>query len=84
MMVMTAKVDKKKIALILTAVAVVVVALVLFLRSGNSSAPTAAPSVATNDGRVKFLTSFGWDGSPRSPRRYLSATTLCKRARATI
>lgn len=61
MMVMTAKVDKKKIALILTAVAVVIVALVLFLRSGDSSAPTAAPSVATNDGRVKFLTSFGWD-----------------------
>ena len=61
MMVMTAKVDKKKIAIVLAAVALVVVALVMFLRGGDSTTPTAAPSVATNDGRVKFLTDFGWD-----------------------
>ena len=61
MMVMTAKVDMKKIIAALAAVAGVIVALILLLGGGGSSAPTAAPSVASNDGRVQFLQSLGWE-----------------------
>ena len=61
MMVMTTKVDIKKIIAALAAVAGVVVALILLLGGGNNSAPTAAPSVAGNDGRVQFLQNLGWE-----------------------
>ena len=61
MLVMTAKVDKKKIALILGVVVVAVVALVLLLGGGNDSTPTVSTGVANNDARVAFLKSFGWD-----------------------
>ena len=60
MMVMTAKVDLKKILLALAAVAALVLALVLLL-GGNDTTETAAPALSANDGRVKFLTDFGWD-----------------------
>ena len=60
MLVMTAKVDMKKIAIILAALAGLIVGLIL-LFGGSDTQPTAAPSLATNEGRVKFLTDFGWD-----------------------
>ncbi len=60
MMVMTAKVDKKKIAIIL-AVVIVAVAGLIMLFSGGGSEPTASTGVASNDARVEFLKSFGWD-----------------------
>ena len=60
MLVMTAKVDKKKIMLILAAAAALIVALIM-LFSGDGTATTAAPSVSSNDGRVKFLKDFGWE-----------------------
>ena len=63
MMVMTAKVDIKKIIGALAAVAGVIIALILLLGGGKSSAPTAAPSVAGNDGRVLFLENLGWEVS---------------------
>lgn len=63
MMVMTAKVDIKKIIVALAAVAGVIIALILLLGGGDSSAPTAAPSVAGNDGRVQFLQELGWEVS---------------------
>lgn len=63
MMVMTAKVDIKKVIAALAAVAGVIIALILLLGGGNSSTPTAAPSVAGNDGRVLFLKNLGWDAS---------------------
>ena len=62
MMVMTAKVDFKKILVALAAVAGVILALILLL-GGRSSAPTAATSVAGNDGRVAFLQNLGWEVS---------------------
>ena len=62
MMVMTAKVDFKKILIALAAVAGVILALILLL-GGRSSAPTGATSVAGNDGRVDFLKSLGWEVS---------------------
>ena len=61
MMVMTAKVDIKKVIAALAAVVGVIVVLILLLGGGNSSTPTAAPSVAGNDGRVQFLKNLGWE-----------------------
>ena len=60
-MVMTAKVDKKKIVMVLAGVAVLVAALIMLLGGNGGSAPTAALSPAGNDGRVQFLQSFGWE-----------------------
>ena len=60
MLVMTARVDMKKISIILAAVAGLIVGVIL-LFGGSDTQPTAAPSLATNEGRVKFLTDFGWD-----------------------
>ena len=59
MMVMTAKVDMKKIAIILGAIAAAIIG-ILLLFGGSDAAPTAAP-VSSNEGRVKFLTDFGWE-----------------------
>lgn len=67
MLVMTARVDRKKIALVLTAIVALIVLLVALL-GGKKAAETAMtePSVGTNDGRVSFLKQFGWevDNSP--------------------
>ena len=60
MMVMTAKVNIKKVLITLAAAAGVILALILLLGGGNSSQPTAAPSMAGNDGRVQFLQNLGW------------------------
>lgn len=61
MMVMTAKVDMKKIALGLAAVVALVICLILLLGGGEPAEKTAAPALSSNDGRVKFLSDFGWD-----------------------
>lgn len=60
MLVMTAKVDKKKILMIVAAVLVAIAGLVL-LFGGRDSTPTASTGVANNDARVAFLKSFGWE-----------------------
>ncbi len=61
MFVMTAKVDKKKIILALGAAAVLIVMLIMLFGGGGESTPTASLTPGTNDGRVKFLTDFGWE-----------------------
>ena len=61
MMVMTAKVDFKKVIAVLAAVAGVILALVLLLGGGEDSQTTAAGAVSGNDARVQFLKDFGWD-----------------------
>ena len=60
MMVMTAKVDMKKILMILGGIALAILALIM-LFGGRNDAQTTSASVANNDGRVKFLEDFGWD-----------------------
>ncbi|MBQ8580123.1 MAG: DUF4830 domain-containing protein [Oscillospiraceae bacterium] len=61
MLVMTAKVDKKKIAMIAGA-ALVLIVLVALLFGGDDTVPTSAPTtVSGNDDRIQFLASFGWD-----------------------
>ena len=62
MLVLTAKVNKKKIALIAAAVVALVVGLIV-LFGGNDATPTSAPSVSNNDARVAFLKGFGWEVS---------------------
>lgn len=63
MMVMTAKVDFKKIVIGLVAAAAVIVALILIFGGGKDAAPTATGTVSNNDARVQFLKSFGWEVS---------------------
>ena len=60
MMVMTAKVNFKKIITVLAAIAGVVLALILLLGGGKEAEATSAP-VSGNDARVQFLKSFGWE-----------------------
>lgn len=63
MMVMTAKVNMKKILLGLAAAAAVILALILLLGGGEKDAPTAAPALSGNDARVKYLKDMGWEVS---------------------
>ena len=60
MMVMTAKVDLKKVLVILGAVAAAILVLVMLL-GGSPEAQTTSAPVSDNDARVKFLTDFGWE-----------------------
>ena len=62
MMVMTTKVDIKKIGIILAAVVAVILAIVLIFGGGNDTAASTT-TVSGNDARVKFLTDFGWQVS---------------------
>ena len=62
MMVMTAKVDSKKIMLILAAIAALVLSVILLLGDGKENAsPTATGQISGNDAGVQFLKDFGWD-----------------------
>ncbi len=60
MLVMTAKVDKKKILMVVFAVVVLVAGLVM-LFGGKDSQPTVSTGITNNDARVAFLKEFGWD-----------------------
>ncbi len=61
-MVMTAKVDIKKIAIILAAAVGLILAVIL-LFGGSSETATTAATVGNNDSRVAFLKDFGWEVS---------------------
>lgn len=60
MLIMTAKVDKRKIAIIAAAVLVLIAAIVLLVKGRDSATTSGSAAVASNDDRVQFLTSFGW------------------------
>ena len=62
MMVMTTKLDIKKIGIILASIAAVILAIVLIFGGGNDTA-TATSAVSGNEARVKFLTDMGWEVS---------------------
>ena len=61
MLVMTAKIDMKKILLGLAIAVALIVALVMLFSGGNGAQPTAVTGVTSNDGRVKFLSDLGWE-----------------------
>ena len=63
MMVMTTKLDIKKIGIILAAVAAVILAIVLIFGGGNDTPTAATAAVSDNDSRVKFLENLGWEVS---------------------
>ena len=75
MMVMTAKVDKKKILIGAAAVLVLIIMLFTLLGgNGDDTTPTAA-TVSNNDARVEFLKSFGWDVAATSqPKLFKNST----------
>ena len=71
-MVMTAKVDIKKVILILAGVAALLLALILMLSDAPAdTVSTGAPAAGSNDARVSFLEGFGWEAaaSPRESGR---------------
>ena len=60
MMVMTAKVNPKKIFLVLAAVVAMILAVIWLWPAGDGTqTPTA--KITTNDDRVAFLANLGWD-----------------------
>ena len=60
MMVMTAKVNMKKILALLAGLAVVLLGLIMLLGGGDAQT-TGAAALSDNSSRVKFLESFGWE-----------------------
>lgn len=60
MMVMTAKVNLKKILIGLAAAAAVILLLILVLGGKKDAQPTNAVAVSGNDARVEFLKDHGW------------------------
>ena len=60
MLVMTAKVNKKKIAMILIAIIIVIAGLIMLLGKQDTE-PTISTGVSNNDARIAFLKEFGWD-----------------------
>ncbi len=60
MLIMTTKVDKRKVFIALGAVLAAIV-LLLLLGGGPDAQPTASMTTDTNDARVKFLTDLGWE-----------------------
>lgn len=58
MMVMTAKVDFKKIAIVVMASVGLILLLILLLGGGAEQAGT--PALSGNDARVAFLEGYGW------------------------
>ena len=59
MMIMTAKVNMKKILIVLGAIAALLIGIIA-LSGGEESTATSA-TVSDNDSRVSFLKSFGWE-----------------------
>ena len=59
MMIMTAKVNMKKILIVLGAIAALLIGIIA-LFGGDETAATSA-TVSDNDSRISFLKSFGWE-----------------------
>ena len=64
MLMMTAKVDKKKILWVAVALIALILSGVLLLGGKEETAATGAPMVSSNDARVQFLKDFGWEITP--------------------
>ena len=64
MMVMTAKVDIKKIIVVLAVIAVLLIGIIALAGEGNTqTAATSTAAVTGNDDRINFLTELGWEVS---------------------
>ena len=62
MMIMTAKVDFKKIILIVAGAAVLILAAIFLLggADGDTAPAPTALQAGSNDGRIQFLKDLGW------------------------
>ncbi len=63
MMVMTAKVDLKKILIILGVITALILGAILLFGGSGDTQSTAAPAATDNDQRVQFLKNQGWEVS---------------------
>ena len=63
MFVMTAKVDLRKILIILAAVAVLIIGVLVFFGNTDDAVSTGVTNVSGNDARVQFLKNLGWEVS---------------------
>ena len=61
MFMMTARVDKKKIAIALGAVLALILLLIFTLGGNKTQATVGGVTVSSNDDRVRFLVSHGWE-----------------------
>ena len=64
MMILTAKVDFKKIMVVLLSLAAVLLAIILLFGGSSEETAATASTVSANDDRVKFLEDFGWQVTP--------------------
>lgn len=81
MVVMTAKVNKKRALLVLGALVALIVLICVLARGNGSSAPgnqESPVSVATNDARVQYLADYGWEvvTSPVQTQQVLIPTEI--------
>ena len=63
MFVMTAKVDFKKILIVLAAVALLITGILVIFGGEEKSVSTGTSAVSGNDARVAFLKALGWEVS---------------------
>ena len=61
MFVMTARVNKKKIAIVAAAVLALILIVSIMFRGGKSQPTSGQISISTNEDRIQFLASFGWE-----------------------
>ena len=61
MLVMTAKVDKKKLIIAAAAAVMLIVAIVIVCCTAGTSATSGSLCVTSNEDRIHFLTSYGWE-----------------------
>ena len=62
-MIMTAKVNIKKVLIVLGAIAALLIGIIALFGGENTTATSAttSPAVSDNDSRVSFLKDFGWE-----------------------
>ena len=63
MMIMTAKVNIKKVLIVLGAIAALLIGIIALFGGEDTTATSAttSPAVSDNDSRVSFLKDFGWE-----------------------
>lgn len=66
MVVMTAKVSKTKLIAVVCILAAIICIAIILLRGGGSSGDTAVEAdAATNEGRIAYLSAYGWEVDPQ-------------------
>ena len=61
MMVMTAKVNMKKVLIVLGAIAALLIGIIVLFGGEDATTTPTSATVSDNDSRVSFLNGFGWE-----------------------